>query len=98
MSSGTLVKVERYYNRHHYGSIAEIDERIITATKERDDVWASILALCMATPRDITPDGEDPVQYVNERLADLRELLGDAEYNLQALHDIRDGWETREED
>ena len=38
MSSGTYVKVERYYNRHHYKSIEEIDACLPQAVKERDDV------------------------------------------------------------
>lgn len=98
MSSGTFVKVERYYNHHHYKSIEEIDACYSQAVKEREDVWCSILSLCMATPKDITPQDEDPVQYVNERLSDYRELLDEYDYKLQALHDIKEGWETREED
>ena len=98
MSSGTYVKVERYYNRHHYKSIEEIDENIMQATKDVAAVWADILSMCVATPKDITPTNEEPMLYVTERLKYLRECLEDAEYKLQALHDIKDGWETREED
>ena len=98
MSSGTYVKVGRYYNHHHYHSIAEIDEKIVEVSKKIEEVWARILSLCTATPRDITPQEEEPVQYINDRLEILREYLEDCDYQLQALHDIKEGWETREED
>ena len=98
MSSGTKVTVERYYNRHHYHSIAEIDELINEKNKLIEQRWGEILSLCTATPKDITPTGEEPLSYVTSLLAELRLLIDGYEYDLQALCDIKDGWETKEED
>jgi len=98
MSSGTLVKIERYYNRFHMHSLEELRDQREQAIKEREKVWASILALCMATPKDITPDGEDPATYMAELLKSYREMLDEIDYHIQAYHDIEEGWETKEED
>lgn len=98
MSSGTLVKIERYYNRFHMHSLEELRDQREQAIKEREKVWASILALCMATPKDITPDGEDPATYITEILKGYREMLDEIDYHIQAYHDIEAGWETKEED
>ena len=98
MSSGTFVKLERYYNHYHLHGLDELRNYKAQAIKERDDVWGQILALAMATPKDITPSDENPESYIQERINDLRGLLTEAESHLQALCDIEDGWETREED
>ena len=98
MSSGTLVKIKRYYNRYHLHSIEELLDLREQAYKECEKVWASILALCMATPKDITPDGEDPATYIAERLMGYREWLNEVECKIQAYNDIEQGWETKEED
>ena len=98
MSSGTLVKVERYYNRYHLRSLEELRDQREQAIKESEKVWASILALCMATPKDITPKDEDPANYMTELLSGYREMLDEIDYHIQAYHDIEEGWETKEED
>ena len=98
MSSGTYVKVGRYYNHYHISSLDELRERKQQATKELEDIWGRVVALAMATPRDITPTDEDPVQYVTERVMGLRTMIEEAEFELQALNDIGEGWYTREED
>ena len=98
MSSGTLVKVERYYNRFHFQSKEEIKGREKQLIKEREDYWGQIRSLMMATPIDITPKDETPEQYISERLDTIRELLDECDYQLMACSDIDEGWETREED
>lgn len=98
MSSGTLVKVERYYNRHHYRSIAEIDEKIKDTKKLIEQWWGTILGICTATPKDITPEGESPIEYIESRLFECREAINYLECELQAMCDIKEGWETKEED
>ena len=98
MSSGTLVKIERYYNRFHLHSLEELRDQREQAIKEQEKVWASILALCMATPKDITPDDEDPATYITEILKGYREMLDDIDYHIQAYSDIEEGWETKEKD
>ena len=98
MSSGTLVKIQRYYNRYHLRSLEELHDHREQAIKESEKVWASILALCMATPKDITPNGEDPASYITEILMGYREMLTEVEYHIQAYNDIEEGWDTKEED
>ena len=98
MSSGTLVKIERYYNRFHMHSLEELRDQREQAIKESEKVWASILALCMATPKDITAKDEDPATYITELLQGYREMLDEIDYHIQAYHDIEQGWDTKEED
>ncbi len=96
MSSGTSVKVERYYNRHHYCSIAEIDEKIAETKKVIEEWWGTILALCTSTPKDITPEDDEPLDYIEKKLYEAREAINYLEGDLQAMCDIKDGLETIE--
>lgn len=98
MSSGTLVKVERYYNRFHLHSLDELREEREKAIKELETYWGQILALVLATPKDICPEADEPASYVSQMLAKLREEIDECNYRIQAYSDIEDGWETKEED
>lgn len=98
MSSGTLVKLERYYNRYHLRSLEQLCEEREESKKNLEEVWAQILALCMATPKDICPADEEPVQYITDTLKGMRELVEMYESEISAYCDIEEGWETREED
>lgn len=98
MSSGTLVKIERYYNRYHLHSLEQLREERDDSKKKLEEVWAQILALAMATPKDICPDDDTPEHYMGERIEALRELVEMYEGEIEAYNDIEEGWETREED
>lgn len=98
MSSGTLVKIERYYNRYHLHSLEQLREERDDSKKKLEEVWAQILALAMATPKDICPDDDTPEHYMSERIEALRELVEMYEGEIEAYNDIEEGWETREED
>lgn len=100
MSSGTRVTVTRYYNHHHYHSLEEIDEIIVETKEQVSETWGEIFALCASTPNDIIPLGKGiiPLEFVKKRLDELREYLNYLNDKLDALFDIKDGWETREED
>lgn len=98
MSSGTLVKIERYHNRYHLHSLEQLREERDDSKKKLEEVWAQILALAMATPKDICPDDDTPEHYMIERIEALRELVEMYEGEIEAYNDIEEGWETREED
>ena len=98
MSSGTLVKIKRYFNYYHYSSLETLNNDIKDAIKARECAKASLLALAMATPRDITPDGEIPIEHIEGCFNNAFDVYNDADAHLSALYDIKDGWETREED
>ena len=98
MSSGTLVKIERYYNRYHLHSLEQLREERDDSKKNLEETWAQILALCMATPKDICPKDDDPEHYMSERVGELRELVEMYESEISAYCDIEEGWETKEED
>ena len=99
MSSGTLVKVERYYNRFHLHSLEDLREQREKAIKELEAYWSGVYGLMMATPKDICPkDVDEPAAYIAERLVELREAIDECNYRIRAYYDIEEGWETREED
>lgn len=98
MSSGTLVKIERYYNRYHLHSLEQLREERDDSRKNLEEVWGQILALCMATPKDICPKDDDPEHYMSERVGELRELVEMYKGEIAAYCDIEEGWDTREED
>ena len=98
MSSGTQVTVTRYYNHYHFRTKEELAEAVRNSNRELTECKESLFALCLATPRDITPQGEDPVAYMRQAFEEAWELYIDADYRNQALADIEEGWETRGED
>lgn len=100
MSSGTRITVCRYYNGHHYYSVEDIDDHINEYKERIEQTWSEILALCVATPNHIVPSntGEEPLSYIINVLEEKRGYLDFLNEKLNALYDIRDGWDTREED
>lgn len=98
MSSGTLVKIERYHNRYHLHSLEQLREEREDSKKKLEEVWGQILALAMATPKDICHADDEPEHYISERIEALRELVEIYEGEIEAYNDIEEGWETREED
>lgn len=98
MSSGTLVKVERYYNRFHLHSLEDLREQREKAIKELEAIWGQVAALVLATPRDICPDAEEPASYLTQTLYALREGIEDCNYRIQAYYDIEEAWDTKVED
>lgn len=98
MSSGTSVTIDRYYNRYHLNSLEQLREEREDSKKKLEEVWGQILALAMATPKDICPADDEPEHYISERIEALRELVEIYEGEIEAYNDIEEGWETREED
>lgn len=98
MSSGTSVTIKRYYNHYHLNSLEQLREEREDSKKKLEEVWGQILALAMATPKDICPSDDTPEHYMSERVGELRELIEMYESEISAYCDIEEGWETREED
>lgn len=98
MSSGTQVTVTRYYNHYHFATREQLDEAVRNSNRALAEAKESLFALCLATPKDITPPGEDPLAYMRQAFEEAWELYIDADAHNQALADIEEGWETREED
>lgn len=97
MSYGTYVTVEHYYNHIIVGSKVELQQQLSEARADLAKAKGTILALCVATPKDICPSDQDPIIYINESFERLWEEIQDIEYRINALVDIADGWDTKEE-
>ena len=98
MSSGTFVTVEHYFNRYHYQSKERLIDDIALAKADLAKAQEAINHLAFANPRDLTPEGENPVYYIINLLNDLWETYRDADFHLSALETILEGWDTKQED
>lgn len=98
MSSGTFVTVEHYFNRYHYQSKQQLIDDIAQAKADLAKAHEAINHLAFANPRDLTPEGENPVYYIGEVLDDLWASYRDADRHLSALETILEGWDTKQED
>ena len=97
MSYGTSVTVEHYFNRYHYESKQQLIDDIAEAKADLAKAQEAINHLAFANPRDLTPEGENPVYYIIGLLNDLWETYHDADFHLSALETILEGWDTKEE-
>ena len=94
-----MVKVEHYFNRYIYETKEHLQDDINKAIQLREQAKQAILALCMATPRDITPNDSSmtPVDAMTEEFNAAWEVYEDADQHLFALNTILEGWDTKVE-
>lgn len=98
MSSGTYVKVGHYFARYHYRDKAELERDIAEAKQDKADAQAAINNVAFASPDAITPQGENPYDYISDLLRELWEVYEQSDFYLYALQTIKEGWDTKEED
>lgn len=103
MSRETHFKEGAWVGGYEYSSATQLKEDI--AKKEADINYYKerLLALAMATPKDIAPQGEDPFEYVKQMFDELWDeiqdetiALGDL-YTVQLNEDCVEKW-TNEQD
>ena len=99
MSSGTYIKAEFEFKHFHCNSLDDCEEQLQDAIHKRE-IWKQrINALALATPKDITPQGEDnePVGYVIGLLRDYWEMYEEADWRVFALNTIHENWNSKED-
>ena len=86
MSRETHFKEGAWIGGYEYSDERTLKEDI--AKKENDVLWykEKLLALAMATPKDITPDGDDPLEHVNLTFDELWDELQDELFRLSDLY------------
>ena len=86
MSRETVFKEGAWIGGYEYSNERTLKEDI--AKKENDVLWykEKLLALAMATPKDITPDGSDPLEQVRETFSDVWDELQDELFRLSDLY------------
>lgn len=86
MSRETVFKEGAWVGGYEFTDERTLKEDI--AKKENDVLWykEKLLALAMATPRDITPDGADPLDHVKLTFDELWDELQDELFRLSDLY------------
>lgn len=86
MSRETIFKEGAWVGGYEYSNHATLVGDI--AKKEDYIRWfkEKLLALAMATPKDITPDGADPMEHVKLTFDELWNELQDETFQLHALY------------
>lgn len=88
MSRETIFKEGAWVGGYEYSSDAQLKEDI--ARKENDVMWykEKLLAMAMATPKDITPGGDDPLEHVKLAFDELWDEVHDELFRLSDLYII----------
>ena len=86
MSRETIFRDGASVGGYEFSSATQLTEDI--AKKEADISYYKerLLALAMATPKDITPDGSDPLEQVRETFSDVWDELQDELFRLSDLY------------
>lgn len=86
MSRETHFKEGAWIGGYEYSTGARLKEDI--AKREADVAYYKerLLALVMATPRDITPDGDDPMEHVKLTFDELWDELQDELFRLSDMY------------
>jgi len=86
MSKETIFRDGASVGGYEYSSATQLKEDI--AKKENDVLWykEKLLALAMATPKDITPDGADPLEHVKLTFDELWDELQDELFRLSDMY------------
>ena len=73
-NEGTLIKTryqELYFDDVNIKSFDEAHSNLVELDKKLDNIQKDILALALATPSNITPKGESPYDYINEKIEEM---------------------------
>lgn len=95
---GTLIKTRYpflYFANADISSVEEARNRQQVLDSRLDAIRCRLETLVFATPKDITPKDEDPLDYVGERLNDIYvDLEGTAKeyYTIDVIRDIIGDW------
>ena len=86
MSRETIFKGGAWVGGYEFSNERTLKEDI--ARKENDVLWykEKLLALAMATPKDITPDGADPLEHVKLTFDELWDELQDELFRLSDMY------------
>lgn len=98
---GTLIKTRYpflYFDNVDINSIEEARNLSDTLDKHLDRIKADIQSLAIATPKDITPKGEVPLNYINEKIDEIFDELYEVArdyYTVDIIKNILEEWSWR---
>ena len=85
MSWGIEFNTDIYINKLHFSTLQQLDDLINDLETNNNIYKGEILMFAAATPRDITPEGEEPIFFIKNRI-DV--LLEEIENNCKLLVDL----------
>lgn len=98
-SDGTLIRLREpklYFDNVNIESVAQVEYSQHSIEQEITELKGKLLALALATPKDITPNDEDsPVDFVTERVNELFSDLSDAmfdSFSIDIIERIINDW------
>ena len=98
-NDGTLIRLREpklYFDNVNIESVVQVEDSQHSVSQEITKLKGKLLALALATPKDITPNDEDsPVDFVTERVNELFGDLSDAmfdSFSLDIIERIIDAW------
>jgi len=95
---GTLIKTRYpylYFDNIDISSVSEAESTYNSLDKRLNRIKSDIATLVFSTPRDITPKGEQPLDYLNEKLDELFDELYEVSkdfYTTDIVKDILNEW------
>lgn len=96
---GTLIRLREpklYFDNVNIESVTQVEDSQHFVSQEITKLKGKLLALALATPKDITPNDEDsPVDFVTERVNELFGDLSDTmfdSFSLDIIERIIDDW------
>lgn len=89
MSRETIFKEGAWIGGYEFSNSTRLKADI--AKKEADVAYYKerLLAMCMATPKDITPKDDNPIEHIHFSFIDLWEALQDEMFALGDLYTIQ---------
>lgn len=74
MSWGIDFKADIYLSRQSYSSKGEVEDRMEELDKEINDYETELKMYAISQPRDVVPDDEDQISWINNRINEILEL------------------------
>lgn len=73
MSWGIEFKADIYLSRQSYSSKGEVEDRMEELDKEINDYETELKMYAISQPRDVVPDDEDQISWINNRINEILE-------------------------
>jgi hypothetical protein len=77
MGWGTSFNADIFLNKRTFDSIWDVDEAIADCEETIAWVKNKMFGLACSTPKDVIPNGEDPISYLSIELSELFEMFSE---------------------
>lgn len=90
MSWGIIFNTNVRINRLYIKNEKELDEKIKETENLIKSLWSDIDKLVVANPKDITPNDEEPLFYLSNKVEELKETIEEKTILLGKLYILDD--------